>query len=371
MFLILPSFSFSVWYKYSSRTWNQKVKESYTTPIFTLLYRPTCEHCHGLPEKLEAYNAQFPDRKDVIFTHINCDIEFVCSKFHVQYYPAYVLVVGEKPRYWPIMGSRDPVYWEQQIKYYVDHKFTQINSSEEFANELSKTMVSSTMFYVEAKSENDVLMESIKSEMIKYKIYNDSFVYKINPDIRESVLYAYRSPYCKIKFNGVHVKSEITGFLNEYKFGHMHRYVYNEWQEETSSRRTMILFEYNAPDFSRLHQLAEYSNMYCTNTSIGWAIAKQNTYVVNKLGLNDTEYPIVVTANRETNCIAAFKLDDNLSVRLSLSSQLCQNRFKNAWGTALIRMKMKGSDIAWILSASGLTAITMIRLYETWVSKDE
>ncbi|EAY13508.1 hypothetical protein TVAG_343370 [Trichomonas vaginalis G3] len=372
MFLLLPFFTNSLWYKYSSRTFNQKVKESYTTPIVTLLYRPSCDHCHGHPERIEAYSNLNPTRKDVLFTHINCDIEFVCSKFHVQYYPSYVIIVGEKPRYWPEISSRDQNSWEQAIKYYTDHKFTQINNTNEFNKALETTLTGGTMFYVESKTENDPILESIKSEMIKYKIYNDSFVYSINPTIKESTLTAYRSPYCSTKFKGVHVKSEITGFLNDYRFGHMHKYTYNEWYEETSARRTMVLFEYERDlPVDRSNQLIKYSQMYCTNTSMGWAIAKHNMHVVRALGLNDTEYPIVVTANRETGCVAAFKIDDPQSVRLSMSSQLCQPRFKNVWGTALIRMKMKGSHVVWILSILGLSAISVIRLYETWVSKDE
>ena len=365
-------FGKSVWWKFQSRHWHDKVKNSFKTPILLLVYQKSCPHCHGLPEKHFSYSETNPNRTDVIFSAVNCDAELtICRELPVNAYPAYLLIFGEKPRYWPYINDREPQAWERYIKKYTSVNLKEIRTDEEFVSEIFNSINGGTVFYAEVPSKEDQLLKMLGNEVRKFAVYNDSFIYRVNQNIEKSSFTAFRSPVCSVNYTGPMFKSEIFAFIDDLKFGHMHKFDAYEFFEESSSRRTLIDFEYGNISPERKDTLLKYSSLFCENTSIGWAPYKQAALAVRALKLNTTEMPILVAANRETDCVASFDLSNVAAARAALSSQLCMPRFKRVWGTALIRMKLKGYDICLFLTAAGLISVLIIRLYESYVSKDE
>jgi hypothetical protein len=365
------SLSSSVWWKFQSRHWQEKVINSHKTPLLVLVYQTSCVHCNGLPELHQKYSDEKPDRTDVIFTAVDCDYQLTCRHFPVTSYPTYMLVVGDNPRYWQIIESRNPKDWEEYIERYTKFELKEINSTTELTTEIFRSMYGGTIFYAGVPSKDDELLKILGPEIRKFVIFNVSFVYRVNPEIETATFTAYRSPFCSITFKGPIYKSEIFAFINEYKFGHLHQYDDYEWFEESGNRRTLINFEYSSLSQENREKLAQYSTMFCENTSIGWISATKAPLAVRGLRINYTEMPILVAANKETNCIASFDVTNVAAARAALSSQLCMPRFGKVWGTALIRTKLSGLNVTIILCAAGCTAILLIRLYESYVSKDE
>ena len=365
------SLSSSVFWKFQSRHWNEKVKNSFKTPLFVLAYQTSCVHCHGLPEKHIQYSDSRPDRTDVIFTSVDCDYETVCRRFPFGSYPNYMLVVGDNPKYWQVVDSRDPEDWEEYIERYTHFTVKEIKSTDELTREIFNSMYGGTVFYAEVPSKEDELLKILGPEIKKFVVFNDSFIYRVNPDINKSTFTAYRSPFCSEMYKGPLYKSEIFSFVNDLKFGHLHQYDDYEWFEESGNRRTLIDFEYSQINNERRQKLAQYSALFCQNTSIGWLSAFNAHLAVRGLRLNYTEMPSLVAANKETNCISSFDITNVAAARYALSSQLCMARFGKVWGTALIRTKVSGLKVTIFLCSAGCTAIFLIRLYESYVSKDE
>lgn len=360
-----------VWWNYNRRLMSDKIQNSDKTPVFALLYSPSCVHCHGLPEKLEAYSSTNSSRNDVIFTSINCDVTGNCGRFPVDSFPTFILVIGNQQRYWPKTFDRNPETWEEMISRYSKRKMIEIRSDEELDRQVTETSQGGSTFYFEIPSENDTVYQLMQSLYRKYLIFNDTFVYKIEPTISTPKIYAYRSPVCYEEFSGKLIKSEIIAFLDEFRYSHAHRYDTREWRLENNNHRTLTYIGYHHPSYHQIEETMSVSKWFCHDVSIGWAQGTNFELALRTLRINVTELPVTVAANKEQNCISIVNQTDVVSLRRALNAQVCDSRFKNIWREALIRVKIPGTGFTIFLFSCGLGAIMLIRLYESYASKDE
>jgi len=375
MLLFFTCGCLSVWWDFKNPLFDEMVEKSIKTPIFALLYSPSCSHCKGLPELLRNLSAQDPDRTDVMFTTVNCNYMSHCAHFHMSGTPSIQMIIGPDRIYWPSTNERDPVKWDAFIKHYTNYTIKEISSELEL-KEMASVASQGAYFHVEVKSKNDPLLIHIQSIVRKFIIFQCNFSFRVNNKINQTEIYAYRSPNCSIKYQGPLDISNVEEFIDKNKFGVLHQYRYAEWIAENKNQRTITLFTYDVIDSNQTETLIKMSQNRCRTTSVGWVAAKTTKELMRITKINMTELPSILVSNRATGCSSIHSddidyLERSGSIQTSLNSLHCMNRFKGMWATELIKQKLTGKWIAFIMFVSGLAAVIIIRISDTYPSKEE
>ena len=366
----------SICWEFSKHIFHEKIRNSHKNPLFALCYSPSCSHCHGLPEQIKEYADSQPNRTDIIFTSVNCDVSGNCDRFGLREIPQYILVVGENNVYWPKMKISNFSEWEKFISHYIEYDIEEISTKDELDAAIKNTFYGGTTFHIETPSISDSSLSIIRQLVKRYIVFNDTFTYRLNYSIQNSELYAYRSPYCIHKFEGSISKHEISGFINENRFGYMHKYSFNEWIEENRIRRTAIFFEYGVIDEEHISSLNRLARDHCKDLSIGWASGNDAKSALKMAKINQTELPIVLISNKKKDCSAMTSSTLNPSKihsfsRMALNGQICESRFRGMWKKGLIHHRFKGIDFSFLLFSGALTSIFLVRMWETYSTKDE
>jgi len=366
----------SLWWDYNKHIFSEKIRNSHKNPIFALCHAPSCSHCHGLPEAIREYSETQPNRTDITFTSVNCDISGNCDRFGLKEIPQYVLVVGENSIYWPRMRSPNNTDWESFIKHYLQYDIEEISSESDLNHAIAKTANGGTTFHIEASSISDPTLGIMKDIVKRYIVFNDTFTYRLNYSIASTEIYAYRSPFCVQKFDGIRTKPEIAAFVNENRFGYMHRYSYSEWIDENRIRKTAIFFEWGYIDPERQAMLYKLSKEHCKDVSLGWSSGNEAKGPLRMARINTTELPILLITNKKKDCSSTIHSTEPSAkvswfTRMALNGQVCESRYRGLWKKGLIHMRVKANDITTLIFGGGLVSILMMRLWESFTTKTE
>ena len=310
MCFILYSFLVSsTWIEYSDSEWKKLVENSFNLPIFALCYSPYCPHCSGLPEGFKRYDEGLGNRTDILIVTINCMKQYGCAHFHIRGTPNIALVIGNEYQYWPVSPERGPEGWDRWINQSLAPNLRRIETDEELKSAQFEPWDGGTTFYAEVKSEDDPILPILKNHSILFKHYNDTFIYRVKENIKETKLYAYRKPGCQLVFHGDTKSSEsVFSFLQKYRFGALHRYSYMEYMQLPSKQKSAIYIVDKHLEEAQRHSLQKLATNECSDIIYGWGSIEQDAKFSKILNPKEQETtPYLVVQDKAKKCKWVWK----------------------------------------------------------------
>jgi len=300
MFFLLIVPSFSTWWEYDESTFQEKVKNSLDMPIFALCYSPYCPHCHGLPEGLKKYSEGLGNRTDFLITSINCQVSYGCRHFHIPGTPVMALVIGSNWRYWPITGERGPEGWDRWINETIRANLREVKDDNELNVAKLEPKDGGSTFYLEVGDENHPFIDSLRNYSRYFRIFNDSFVYRINKNLTEPKLVAYRTPHCTKEFKGS--ITDLEKFFEANKYGLYHRYDYNEFAHLSSREKVAIYVNEGGITNAQRNGLMKLSQHYCDKVTFGWTNIDDEKQILKLSKKQKVDVPFLYVVDRKIRC---------------------------------------------------------------------
>lgn len=303
MLTFLFRFSAETWVEFDESTWNKLVDNSFKKPIFALCYSPYCPHCHGLPEGFKRYHEGLGNRSDIYIMTIDCTSSTGCAKFHIRGTPTIALVIGNNCKYWPRSPERGPEGWDRWINQTMNSDLRQIYNDSQLVDAQFEPKDGGSTFYVEVPSESHSILDTFRNHSRYFKIFNDTFVYKVNTSLTEPKIYAFQKPGCPIEFNLP--LSNLYEFFNEYKFGVLHQYTYAEFLAIPYRFKVglYVVKEFLKPVMKYNLQMAAYNE--CSRVVYGWASLNENSEFSKYIGTSTA--PVMTFIDRRTSQYTQWK----------------------------------------------------------------
>lgn len=337
LFFLLEHVS-STWWDWNIKEFNDIMKGSIHKPLFVLCYSPYCPHCHGLPEGIKAYSEGIGNRSDIYITSIDCMHQQGCHIFGITGTPTILLVMGKRARYWQRTRERGAEGWDRWINETMGPNLRRIYNDTELKQAIAEPTDGGTTFVLEVPSEDDPSVETVRSLSRSYRLFNDTFVYIVDPEIKSAKITAHTSEYCSIKYNGK--MTEVRGFLEKHKFGTLHRYDTSEFRDINKKKnRGAIYFTDRKLNDNLIHRLKVISKGHC-DMIYGWANVQDDQQILKSTEVKETDIPLM------------YKIGSK-----DPDSSIYKGRVADIWNTSFLTTNIyKGSKV------SGLREMARIHL---------
>ena len=223
------------------------MNNSFEKPLFVLCYSPSCMHCLGLPELMEEMNRTYKNKDSILFTSIDCQDEGAdCNLFPMSGTPYIGLVIGNDMRYWPSTKEKKYEDWINFLNKYTDTNMREVSTYDEIDAIKKEQAGGGSTFVIEFQDKASKFFHEIQQFVQHYTIYNDTFVYKIDPSLGANKIKVFTNEHTffeiKIKDNF----NEITQFIRSNRFGIHHPFESDEFQYTINSRKS-IFYIYDMP----------------------------------------------------------------------------------------------------------------------------
>lgn len=360
--------------------WDAKRKNSHKKPIFVVCYSRYCPHCSGLPEGTVQYSDGVGNRTDMFVTMLDCAVQQrECSIFGLTGTPHMALVIGDKRRYWPRVWKKDGNEWNKFIDLYVYPSLREVKTDDELEQAKREPVDGGTTFHLETPDTDNEYISALRNLSKEFRIYNDTFTYRINKELKEPRLSAFRSPFCETPFSG-EVK-DLKKFIDKNKFGSMHRYDSDEYKLLRKGKTVMIVVEEELKSGHRF-ALQNVPKDHC-DLVFGWISTKQSKKMLKSLKLNTTDLPIVMYEDHSSKCRAFSKgraLDIGKSGFLASAQKgdLCGKTYtvnyqseEETPSAETGGKRVTGFAMTGIYFGVCLGTIFIIRIYSDYTSKQE
>jgi len=280
----------STWWNFTNDEFEDLKANSIKMPIFVVCYSQWCPHCSGLPEGTVQYSESDGNRSDVYITMLDCSVREECGHFHVTGTPHMVLVMGQKRRYWPRIGYRDGKEWNIFIDKFVKPSLREVTSDEELLAAKREPYDGGSTFHLETPTTDSALMQELAELSKEFRIYNDTFTYRLNPNLNAPVLTAHTSPYCSVTWKS----GSVRDFLEKYKFGSRHRYDMDEFRAVRGEKQTaMVLVDEEITNGQR-YALEKIPRNFCDDIVFGWVSIKETKRFLHQLKKESIALPMMV-----------------------------------------------------------------------------
>jgi hypothetical protein len=330
MLAFLVSITTSTWWNFTREEFEEKKRHSLTLPIFVVCYSHWCPHCSGLPEGTVQYSDSDGNRTDVIVTMIDCaDRSEDCGIFRVPGTPHMVLVIGQRLRYWPRVYSKVGKDWNMFIDKYVKPSLREVTSDSELFEAKREPSDGGTTFHLETPDTANDLMAQLANYSKEYRIYNDTFTYRVNPSLKGPLLTAHVCPYCTTTWT----EGPLKDFLEQFKFGSRHEYDQDEYKLLTRRSKAAIVVVDEAIASAQLYALESLPMNYSMEIAFGWLKTKDAKHLLKEFKQNTTDLPFILYTD-EHKCRAVYKgraADAERSgfLEKAISGELCGKTFVN------------------------------------------
>lgn len=294
LFFVFWRVAVSTWWNWSQREFKTLVQQSMERPIFVLCYSPYCPHCHGLPEGLMKYNETLAaNRTDILISMIDCYHVRGCGLFGLRGTPHMALVLGTKRRYWPVTSERGPEGWDRWINQQIGPNLRQIYNETELEEAKREPKNGGTTFFLEVSRDDDPFIEHLRKLSKAFRIYNDTFVFRVNESIRKPILHAFYSVHCERTYTGS--LSGVKAFLDENKFGVFHRYDTEEFTElEKQGKKALLLMTSGKLTEGQINALQTLTQGHCeAGMTFGWADVEDEQKILSATKVKDSDLPLI------------------------------------------------------------------------------
>ena len=287
---MLLHFIISVFWEYNDREFPAYVKKSVSSPIFALCYSPYCPHCIGLPDQLRRIDQKIGNREDIVFTMIDCINVVGCYRFGIRGTPHVSIIIGDKRRYWPIAHNNGFDEWDAFINKTLSPSLKEIHDDAELEVTKREPKDGGTTFFLETPSKNSDFIEELSKISRTYKIYNDTFVYRVNGKLNEPKLYAYYSEFCFREFTGN--KDQIQKFVDDNKFGQFHRYDKDELKKIKT--KTALFYTNTKLSYNQMESIRYLRKDHCDSEyAFGWANVQEEPQILKSTPAKVTDLPFM------------------------------------------------------------------------------
>jgi hypothetical protein len=293
----------ATWWNFTNEEFEEKKRNSLTLPIFVVCYSHWCPHCSGLPEGTVQYSDSDGNRSDVLVTMIDCaDQHAECSHFHIGGTPHMVLVMGSRRKYWPRVYSKVGLDWNVFIDKYVKSSLRPVTTNAELEAAKREPADGGTTFHLETPLEDTDLMHRLGNFSKEFRIYNDTFTYRLDPKRKDAVLTAHISPDCSVTWDGGNLRE----FLEAYKFGSRHEYDQDEYRLLSRRKKAAILVVEEGITTGQNYALERLGKKFCDTIAFGWLKVKDSPHLLKEFRKNTSDLPFLMYSD-QNKCRAFYR----------------------------------------------------------------
>ena len=303
IFFLIPLITCD-WWDFNEEEFPKIVSNSFLKPLFVLCYSYSCPHCHGLPELLRNFSQNEGNRNDIYFTSIECSTTTYCRHFSVTGTPHLVVVMGPDRKYWLPVPGRNISSWAPFVENILQKKLRPISSEEELLRAKQEPTSGGTTFYLETPSITTQYFQKIQTLSQRYQIYNDTFVYSINPSLSSFKLTAYLSPECGITMK---TNENIETFLSQNKFGYLHKYDLQEILDFISQNKAVILITDRPLSTAQKNSFSSLQSHFCQTIRYGWASTSNEPKMLKITGRTNWDLPFLFGSDMQNGCEWIYK----------------------------------------------------------------
>lgn len=383
-------FSLFTWWDYNDNEFDDLKKNSFTKPIFVVCYSKYCPHCSGLPEGTKQYSDGVGNRTEFYVTMLDCSENPGCRRFQITGTPHMVLVIGPNRRYWPRVYSKVGDDWNVFIDKYIYPSLREIKTDEELLLAINEPTDGGSTFHLETYDTNNNLFAELKKLSNKYSIYNDTFIYRINPNIKQNSpqLTVYTSPTCSQLYNPQ--TGSVEDFIIQNRFGSRHRYDLDEYSKAVKKAPLVTIFVAEELNSAQKYVLKNSPKHLCNNIQFGWISLKKSKNALKMTKKNNSDLPFMFYNYQ--NCKSVYKgrvikAEENGFYHAALDRQICgitlesdenlrtnstQNEGINVTNNAIRSKEILGYHFSIFYVLVGLSLILVFRfLHKDEENKDE
>jgi hypothetical protein len=270
----------ALWWNFTNEGFEEKKTNSFNIPLFAVLYSHWCPHCAGIPGGTLEYAQGDGNRPDLYITLLDCyEQPTECDHFHTSGTPQMILVIGDNRKYWPRTRAYPGERWTTFLNQYLHSSLREIHTDAELFEAKREPYDGGTAFHLETPTNDSDLIRELHSLSRRYRIYNDTYTYRVDPTLREAVLTAHTSPYCSVTWQG----GTLHGFLEAHRFGSRHRYDLAEYREVSRAWRTalVVVEERIAP--GQQYALEKIPTNHCMRVVFGYISLKHDSDYLNEI----------------------------------------------------------------------------------------
>ena len=307
MFFSFFALTKSTWWNFSESEFPKILEHSFEKPLFHLCFSRYCPHCFGLSDGFINFNKTLGDRDDIFISKIDCAVERGCYLFKIHGTPSIKLVRGKRVRYWIDTGERGANGWTRFINENIGPNLREIFNESQLEDAKVEPKDGGTTFYLETPSENHSWVNEIRKLSKEFRIYNDTFVYKVNKKLKSVKLHAFRSKYCDTEYSGF--KFGLRHFIDRNKFGVLHRYDIEEFERLVGFQKAALLIVPKDISDQQKQSLVELSKDHCHDgIEIGWAnIQDQDADIIKYVKTSNEHLPLLFSINIHSSSKNKYK----------------------------------------------------------------
>ena len=301
---VFACLSASVFWEFDEKIFQSLVNNSFEKPIFMLCYATYCPHCRGLPELFRNFSEIYAPGDDLIVTTLNCEEnKAVCRKLPMVGTPHITLVMGTDSEYWPVADERTMESWSPWIAKFVGNQFREVKTDEELEEAKVEPTGGGATFVLEVRSADDPVFDVLLPLTRVYRIYNDTFVYRVNPSASKPRFSVYQNKFCGIDFRGEFNEAELKEFLDVHRHGITHPYRPSEFSE-LMAKKTALIYVNNRGELSgsQLEGVLNMPNGLCSDVIFGWTHTEDQRGILELTGRPRMDLPFLYGFNAKTGC---------------------------------------------------------------------
>lgn len=294
----------SVFWEFDPDVFPSLVENSFEKPIFLLCYATYCPHCRGLPELFRNFSETYAPGDDLIVTTLNCEENrATCRTLPMEGTPHITLVMGPDSHYWPVAEERTIESWAPWIAKFVGNQFREIKSAEDLEEAKREPTGGGATFVLEVSSAQDPVFDVLLPLTRVYRIYNDTFVYKVDPTLSAPRLSVFQNKWCGTEFKGTFTEQDLKQFIDVHRHGLMHAYRPTEFFE-LIQKETSIIYINDRGELSdsQIDGVMNMPNGLCSDVIFGWTHVEDQPGILEAIGLSRLELPILFGVNPSKKC---------------------------------------------------------------------
>lgn len=344
MFSFFVYCCFCTWWDFNESEWPKLRDKSQEKPILVICYSHHCPHCSGLPEGTKQFSDGIGNRTDFYVTMLDCAENANCKHFKISGTPHMTLVVGKKHKYWPRIYSRDGKDWIAFIDSYLYSKPREITTNYELEKAKIEPMDGGTTFHLETPSTEGKLFEQFSKLTRMYKLYNDTFTYRINKSLNQSSLTAYLSPHCSLEYDNI---LSLDKFVELHKFGALHHYDGEEYKLINKKTPSVVITIGDDLLVAQRNALWLYSNKFCGKIAVGYASTKKSNMIQKEMKFKSiSDLPLIVYYNSFKQCRSFGKMRALTAIdfiQKAHNLELCGQYYTGKIGNSTLSEKSNGN----------------------------
>jgi hypothetical protein len=367
MLALLASAAVATWWNFTNDEFEEKKRNSVALPIFVVCYSHWCPHCSGLPEGTVQYSESDGNRSDVLVTMIDCaERHAECAHFQIAGTPHMVLVMGPRRKYWPRVYSKVGRDWNAFIDRYVRPSLRAVATDAELAAAKREPADGGTAFHLETPRAGTALLRELANLSREFRIYNDTFTYRVSRARRGALLTAHTAPDCAAAWDG----RDLRAFLEAHKFGSRHEYDQDEYRLLARRTKAAVLVVEEAATDGQKYALRSLPRRFCDAIAFGWLKVKDSPHLLREFRRNASELPFLMYSD-QNKCRAFLRgrtADAETSGFLdkAANGELCGQWYppqSSRSGAREARATFTGQAFSVVYVVSGLLLVMTVRFW--------